>query len=132
MQRHIEPELGDATLPLPAQPSAASLARRFVAGHVADVDDQLRGDALLLVSELVTNAVRHGRGRIDLRIGRGPTWLDIGVHDGGAAMPGPVELADPTQTTGRGLHLVEALAERWGVVLDRGRPGKTVWFELRL
>lgn len=131
MQHHVEPRLGDVALPLPAQPGAAALARRYVEGQVADCDEQLRADAVLLVSELVTNAVRYGSGQIGLSVGRGPSWLDVGVHDFGPGMPAPVELTDPTQPTGRGLHLVDALAERWGVLADRGQTGKTVWFQLR-
>lgn len=127
-----EPQLGDAVLLLPAQPSAAAIARRFIAGHVADMDGPVRDDALLLVSELVTNALRHGCGRIDLRIGRGATWLDVGVHDDGRRLPAPAAQVDPTRTGGRGLQLVETLAQAWGVIPDGSRPGKTVWFELRI
>jgi anti-sigma regulatory factor (Ser/Thr protein kinase) len=86
-----------------------------------------RDVAELLVSELVTNAYRHGRQPAALRMVRCPGGLLVEVSDSGAGMP-RLAAAAPDSESGRGLRLVEALADRWGV---RTRPGgKAVWFRL--
>ena len=85
----------------------------------------------LLVSELVTNSVRHARledsGWINLSIEENPRALRVAVTDPGVGFderPGPPQPGDPS---GWGLHLVEQLADRWGV----SRDGETsVWFEI--
>lgn len=84
-------------------------------------------DVLLCVSELATNALLHGvpagRGfRVYLRYG--DDVLRIEVHDSGDGWP---RLREPDGESGRGLLLVEALADKWGV-LERG-PGKIAWCE---
>ncbi|MGH3375701.1 MAG: SpoIIE family protein phosphatase [Actinoallomurus sp.] len=82
----------------------------------------------LLVSELVTNAVRHGAGDIGLRLIRAGSLL-CEVRDGGYELP-TLRRADVTAENGRGLQLVTALAERWGS--QRTPTGKVVWFEQSL
>jgi two-component sensor histidine kinase len=82
----------------------------------------------LLVSELATNALRHGRGDIRLRLLMDAT-LVCEVWDNGYAQPRRRRASD-TDEGGRGLQLVSLLADRWG---SRRTPsGKTVWFELAL
>jgi hypothetical protein len=83
--------------------------------------------AVLLVSELVTNAVLHTRTgpEITLRLNEDRLW--VGVHDGSPVTPAPKRYG-PNAATGRGLQLVEQVAARWGV--ERDVSGKVVWFEL--
>ncbi|GLW05921.1 hypothetical protein Misp01_10510 [Microtetraspora sp. NBRC 13810] len=78
----------------------------------------------LLVSELVTNAIRHARRPIGLRLARDGGLL-CEVSDGDATMP-ELRQPDPTAENGRGLHLVAAFSARWGAC--RTRSGKIVWF----
>jgi signal transduction histidine kinase/DNA-binding response OmpR family regulator len=78
----------------------------------------------LLLSELVTNALVHGRPPVHVRVRRGPASLSLEVHDNGQALP---RRGDPSDSDehGRGLQLVSAIAARWGT-----RPtivGKAVW-----
>ena len=82
----------------------------------------------LLVSELVTNAVRYGAGDIGLRLIRAGSLL-CEVRDDGYDLP-TLCRADVTAENGRGLQLVTALAERWGA--QRTPTGKVVWFEQSL
>jgi anti-sigma regulatory factor (Ser/Thr protein kinase) len=89
--------------------------------HLADTVE-------LLVSELVTNAVRHGAGDIGLRLIRTDSLL-CEVRDDGYELP-TLRRADVTAENGRGLQLVTALAERWGT--QRTPTGKVVWFEQSL
>ena len=93
--------------------------------------EQLR-DVELLVSELVTNAVRHADLEpgepIALHVRLDPDELHVEVHDGGPGFsPGPPP-RDPVRPSGWGLYLVESLADAWGV--DAGRL-KRVWFTIR-
>jgi anti-sigma regulatory factor (Ser/Thr protein kinase) len=86
---------------------------------------------LLIVSELVTNAVRHGRPDIVLSVEMLSDRIRIEVRDGNDAVP-TVPAEDPAvdRPTGRGLLIVAATASDWGVV-STGEPGKCVWAEIR-
>jgi anti-sigma regulatory factor (Ser/Thr protein kinase) len=81
----------------------------------------------LLVSELVVNAVIHAHTEVRLRLHLRPGSLRVEVSDGSTAAPRRRPYS-PTATTGRGLMILDALADEWGV--DIGRASKTVWFEL--
>ena len=87
-------------------------------------------DAALLVTELVANVVDHVKGDADLmlEIGASEDWLRIAVVDGSAVRPVVRELL-LDEPRGRGMRMVEAIADRWGAEDHRG--GKRVWFELR-
>jgi anti-sigma regulatory factor (Ser/Thr protein kinase) len=90
-------------------------------------------DLRLLVSELVANAIEHG-GAADasilLSVERDGTTVRVEVEDAGPRFPpAPSEPPPPDATSGRGLYLLTALADRWGV--DR-RRGNRAWFELDL
>lgn len=118
------------TLALPADTSAALKARAFVRACSDDVvpDPEVLDTLTLLTSEVVTNAVLHGGGPIELRF----TPQDNGgarveVEDGSPALPQPRQY-EADATTGRGLGMVAALASAWGVT--NGVGGKTVWFEV--
>jgi anti-sigma regulatory factor (Ser/Thr protein kinase) len=129
-------ELRNATEVLPAGPQAPSLARRFVAKTLDSWDHaDLSERALLAVSELVTNAFLYGEGDIVLVVMLGVS-LRIEVRDGGAGLPSQRNYS-PTSTTGRGLHLVGHMTDRWGTSAEgnagngaRGAQGKVVWFEI--
>ncbi|MFB7595787.1 SpoIIE family protein phosphatase [Streptomyces sp. NPDC056160] len=91
--------------------------------------ERLADPAELMVSELVTNAVRHSRGRpVALRLVRGDTLL-CEVEDDDHDLPTLLS-AGPTDEYGRGLRVVSTLAREWGT--SRTRTGKTVWCELTL
>lgn len=110
-----------------AGPRAPSQARRLVARALETWGQSDLGErAVLAVSELVTNAFLYGRGDIVLLVSLGDS-LRVEVRDEGAAMPAQRNYS-PTSTTGRGLHLVEHMADRWGT--DLVDAGKSVWFEI--
>ena len=114
---------------LPDDSSAPRLARVLLAEALAR--EPAAGDgqiARLLVSELATNAVRHGRGSVRMRVLTRPDRLRGEVHDGGAGMPA-VHRPGPEAEGGRGMWLVEDLSTDWGVIEHRGE-GKDVWFEM--
>ncbi len=86
-------------------------------------------DAALLVSELVSNVVDHVQGEavLTLELALSGDWLRISVADGSAVRPVVREMRE-VRPRGRGLQLVEAIAERWGAEDHHG--GKRIWFEL--
>jgi anti-sigma regulatory factor (Ser/Thr protein kinase) len=118
-------------LQLPAQPTSPGEARRFVGevlrGHGLDTDEVVEA-ALLLTSELVTNAVLHAAGTINVDVDLDLTAVRVEVADGSTEPPAPRD-PGPDEPSGRGLHLVEAMARAWGVEQER-EDGKVVWFEL--
>ncbi|HVL05882.1 MAG TPA: SpoIIE family protein phosphatase [Acidimicrobiales bacterium] len=108
--------------------ASAALTRGFTAGVLegAGWRDQV-DTAVLLVSELVTNAVRHARGPCNLVVTFGDDLVEFCVEDGDPRVP-VARIARPLDETGRGFLLVGALADDWGV---RSIPGgKATWFSL--
>lgn len=82
----------------------------------------------LLTSELVTNAVVHARSDVEVTVSLGARAVRVEVADDGPGRPA-VRRAGPDSPSGRGLTLVDAVADRWGV--DHAAPGKSIWFEVR-
>jgi anti-sigma regulatory factor (Ser/Thr protein kinase) len=126
-----DPTIGEVRLP--NRPESARCARRL-ARTVLESHWSLSGqpvdDAVLLVSELVGNAVRHtGALVFGLRMMRRRGWIRVEVRDPSRGLPCllPVHGLD---TSGRGLFLVDTLSDRWGV--DLLPRGKTTWFEMRI
>ncbi|MFF3712141.1 SpoIIE family protein phosphatase [Streptomyces phaeochromogenes] len=119
--------VGDWTLP--REPRSVGRAREYARGQLLSWDlEPLVDTAELLVSELVTNALRYGEGEIRLRLLLDRT-LVCEVWDAGLVQPRRRRARD-TDEGGRGLQLVGLLSDAWG---SRRTPrGKTVWFELPL
>ena len=85
-------------------------------------------DAVLLVSELTTNAITHARSGFELAVSLTDQHLRVEVTDADPGIP-QVQWVPAGATSGRGLLIVETLADAWGVTPLEG-GGKTVWFEL--
>ncbi|QWZ10093.1 ATP-binding protein [Nocardioides panacis] len=100
-------------------------ARTLIAQRLIGLPDESVEVVLLLVSELVTNAVRHGSGPVGLHVAWGNGTVRVEVHDQSPEWP-VVRAVDRDALDGRGLILVDGLATGWGVMA--GKPGKTVWF----
>jgi anti-sigma regulatory factor (Ser/Thr protein kinase) len=111
-------------------PRAPAEARRAVEGLGAEVDIALIRDVQLVVSELVTNSVRHSGSNepIRLRAWARPSGLKVEIADGGDGFEPPAAGGDGREAEGgRGLLILDALAERWGVTSD---ARTCVWFEV--
>jgi anti-sigma regulatory factor (Ser/Thr protein kinase) len=123
----------DEEIKLPSRPESAATARRLTQCVVLRqwaLSPQIAEHAVLLVSELVGNAVRHTGARVfGLRMLRRRGWIRIEVRDPSRGLPClmPVQEMD---ISGRGLFLVDKLSDRWGV--DLLPRGKTTWFEMRV
>jgi anti-sigma regulatory factor (Ser/Thr protein kinase) len=118
---------------LAAQPASVAAARRFVRTTVADVvgDHALLDDAVLIVSELVANAVLHARGlvAVAVEVAPGPpVAYRIEVADDSPSAPAVRDYGEGA-STGRGLAVIARLATRWGIVPVEP-SGKAVWVEL--
>ncbi|KOV67775.1 PAS/PAC sensor protein [Streptomyces sp. AS58] len=119
--------VGDWTLP--REPRSVGRAREYARGQLLSWDlEPLVDTTELLVSELVTNALRYGEGEIRLRLLLDRT-LVCEVWDSGLVQPRRRRARD-TDEGGRGLQLVGLLSAAWGS--RRTHRGKTVWFELPL
>ncbi len=124
---------GHLDVTLPAHSASVSDARRALDGvGELDLHPETRFALRLLVTELVANGVAHGGGAdvhfaLDIVDGG---LVHVEVEDHGAGFePGDVSFPDTEATSGRGLALLDALADRWGVIRN---GGTRVWFELSL
>jgi anti-sigma regulatory factor (Ser/Thr protein kinase) len=119
------------TVDFEAGPDAASGARNALAALDSRVAKELLDDVRLLVSELVTNSVRHSSARtrdvVSLSVAVTATSLRVEVSDPGKGFEPVPRDADRTRPGGWGLYLVDQLADRWGVARDHLTR---VWFEM--
>ena len=116
------------TLELPPEADAPSRARQALAGFDDDLPPEREQAAKLLLSELVTNAVKYGgSGPVQVELTRSPKEFRAEVIDRGSGFHAPARDTSDLHTPGGwGLHLVEVLSDRWGA-----HAGSThVWFEL--
>ena len=137
-ERHERQERHGCRVRLAAGPAAAAEARRRVRDAIRSWRVPVDLDAaLLLTSELVTNAVRHEAGQraqaVVLAIACSRGRLRVDVHDTSRSLPTVAEVpadadADAYAETGRGLLLVETLSDEWGFY--RTPAGKAVYFTL--
>jgi anti-sigma regulatory factor (Ser/Thr protein kinase) len=112
----------------PAEASAVAAARSFASRAVTRLAcPECADDALLVVSELVTNAIRAGARRVGVDISRESKELRIRVTDDGVGWP-RMHRPGPNTAHGRGLVLVAAVATDWGV--EPREAGKEVWAAL--
>jgi serine phosphatase RsbU (regulator of sigma subunit)/anti-sigma regulatory factor (Ser/Thr protein kinase) len=117
---------------LPADARAPGQARRWLAALLTEwgVSAERRADAVLCLSEIVTNAVIHTRTRPRVGAMLDGRWLTVTVSDSGRLGRAALVDHDPDDIGGRGLMVVEALCARWRG--EQRSDGTTVWFELDL
>lgn len=122
------------TLRVPWKPSSGRAARRALVSSLRDleVDSTVVGEAEIVISELVGNAVRHakplpdGSIRVAWTVRHGVVEVEV-TDGGGPTIPRPAPRC-LMATSGRGLRIVRGLAHEWGVLEDRA--GRTVWVSL--
>ncbi|MFD0657602.1 ATP-binding protein [Thermocatellispora tengchongensis] len=108
-------------------PASAGVARDFTRTTLTGWGrDEKVFDAQLVISELVTNAIRHAGGLVQVRLLRDGQHVACVVTDSSQALPVMTEDDDCFAECGRGLHLVEALSACWGCIVTKDR-GKLVW-----
>jgi anti-sigma regulatory factor (Ser/Thr protein kinase) len=126
VERHVD------GISLPADPISVRRARHFVAEAAARAgfEPETIDLASVAASELVTNAVVHGRGPISVRTVLDPASLRVEVQDTASELPHRVTSEDD-RVSGRGLAIVDAFSQQWGCTVVRGASGKSVWFTIR-
>ena len=111
-------------------PEAAFLARRAIARLGNDIDEPLMETMRLLVTELVSNSVKHAQCEtVGLKVAVARSAVVVEVTNKGSGFEPRPRKSDSRDDSDWGLFLVERLAHRWGV--GREGPATRVWFELR-
>ena len=113
---------------LPAEPTAAALARNILEAIGSDLPEPILFDAKLLTTEVVTNAIRHGGTQVVIVRVRRNNLVRVEVVDQGPMFDPQPHTTSTRAENGQGLILVDAVANAWGVEPDE--DGKRVWFEL--
>ncbi len=109
-------------------PASVARIRRFAVETSRTTAPAVDADTVaLLVSEVATNALVHGAGRVRVRVRPTQLGLRVEVHDENSTLPSRRQ-ATPMDEGGRGIALVDALSAGWGA--ERTPDGKTVWFEV--
>lgn len=114
------------SITLRADTTSVRLAREFVRGTLT-TESVVREDCELLVSELATNAVLHAGTAFRVAVHDGAGTIRVEVSDGDPTVP-ELQHDSPDAITGRGLQIVDRIADRWGV--SPSADGKAVWFEI--
>jgi anti-sigma regulatory factor (Ser/Thr protein kinase) len=126
--------ISELAIDVPAGVDAGHVARHAIAASEPTLPLSVQADVSLLVTELLTNAVRHGGAAADrplqVEVQRQADRIRVQVIDAGTVFEPPAAAPRSDSSGGWGLFLVDRIAESWGV---SGTPGgKCVWFEVPL
>ncbi len=114
----------------PAEPSAVRAVRRFVHSACPALPPPLLVDLGIVASELASNAIQYAHTPFDVRIDPNPQRVLLEVTDRGEGTPSMRPEPPSRVLHGRGLRIVDALADDWGVRPAEPGPGKTVWVRM--
>lgn len=109
-----------------AAPTSVPAARRFATEALDGTPSDVVQDVVLMVSELATNCVRHSGTPFALAVTRSEEGIRVEVTDLADGVP-KLRSTRPSDSTGRGLHIIDMLAQQWGVQAQ-APAGKMVWF----
>jgi anti-sigma regulatory factor (Ser/Thr protein kinase) len=120
--------VAQAEIELAADPASVAVARRFVGRVLREAGNDDDWAAVQIVSELSTNAIVHAGTAFSVRVDASAKTVRIEVTDHNPNLLAVQRHYSDDATTGRGIGMIEMLAERWGI---DSRPGsKTIWCEL--
>ena len=105
-------------------------ARTFATRVIGDAPVEVRESVAVMVSELSTNALVHAASCFDVVVDLSDSAVTVAVTDWGEGAP-ELQSPDSTEPHGRGLRIVEALADEWGIT-STSDEAKTIWFRLSL
>jgi anti-sigma regulatory factor (Ser/Thr protein kinase) len=112
-------------------PGSVTQARHFAMAAIGSVPSDVAEAVAVMVSELASNSVRHAESQFTVRVDRDAKKIRVAVADTGPGEPA-LQSPRPQDHSGRGLHIVGALADEWGVVPLQDGRGKVVWFTMRV
>lgn len=118
--------VADVTYELTPHADSSAEARLLARDWATGLDEDAIFALALVVSELVTNAIRHGAGPITMALAGSDEGIRVRVQDHGEGRPTP-RVASVRAPGGRGLRLVDRLSSAWGVEPLQEGVGKTVW-----
>jgi anti-sigma regulatory factor (Ser/Thr protein kinase) len=113
----------------PGAPDSVPMARHFVLDALSDLPGPASDVLGLMVSEVVTNCVLHAASSFHVAVQRSGSTIRVEVNDSGGGHA-QIQSPDASDTHGRGLLIVQALSDEWGVTTAATHTGKTVWFSL--
>ncbi len=110
--------------------NSVAASRQFVGDAVADLPKDVRDAAILMMSELATNAIVHAATGFEVVVERTEDSVRVEVTDVGGGVP---EVQSPlsSEAHGRGLQIVQQLSDEWGMIDNDDHSGKTVWYTVR-
>ncbi len=117
----------DASARFEGMASDVAAIRRFLRGSMLGADEDLVDTVVLLASEVASNVVLHARTDFEVSVKWSLDGAWVGVRDGNSRLPQTC-MVPADATSGRGLHIIGALASGWGT--ERRPNGKLVWFEV--
>lgn len=109
------------------QRESVSAARQFARAALGRQSSETLDAVELMVSELATNCVQHAESDFEIAVDVSKPEIRIEARDTGGGRPAP-RSPTPSEPTGRGLRIVEAMSDSWGIV--PAARGKTVWFTI--
>ncbi len=112
-------------------PTSVAASRRFVGDTLTDLPTDIQEAAVLMVSELATNAIVHATTGFEVTIERTKSKLRVEVADLGGGEP-ELQMPSVSEPHGRGLQIVRELSDEWGIIDRDDDRGKTVWYEVRV
>ncbi len=110
--------------------AATRSARHFVLDAVGRAPSGVRDAIAVMVGELAMNAVQHAQTGFQVTVELADGTLRVEVTDSGGKYPAAGAMPPPSSSRGRGLPIVDNLADAWGITWSPPAPGKTVWFEI--
>ena len=115
------------TRQFPLALTSVRAARTYALGVLPDLPSATKESIAIMVSELATNAVLHATSSFKLTVDQTGSRIRIAASDTGGGSP-RVQSPNKLEPHGRGLRIIEALSDDWGVTEAEGQPGKVVWF----
>lgn len=113
-----------------SDPAATRSARHFVLHAVGQAPPGVRDAIAVMIGELAMNAVQHAQTGFGVTVELIDGTLRVEVTDSSGNYPAPGPMPPPSSSHGRGLPIVDSLADTWGITWSPPVPGKTVWFEI--
>jgi anti-sigma regulatory factor (Ser/Thr protein kinase) len=114
----------------PSDPESTRAARQFVLQAVGNAPAELRDAIAVMAGELAMNAVQHARTGFTVTTELAGGTLRVEVTDSRGNHPEARPMPPPGSPRGRGLPIVDSLADDWGVIPSRPGPGKRIWFQI--